>query len=303
MPGYNPMPNNGKIVKEILDTANSPVAKMRLYSTGVAPNNLLDNGEAIAGQKSCLACGNCIDACPVVLREADKIDFQADRNSLHLEEVVGDSCIRCYNCVKACPQVDRPIKMMAVRNRLTETVLHWWMAAAYILTATTGILLYHFRGEWDPAGLFSFLVIWSHRTGAIMWLATPFLFFFIDRGHFIRTIRGISSFGSKDFAWWKDRFKFWFGGGQRNFEGEYNSGQKTWYYLLFGAMLIMGVTGLWRWIAGPSIDPDVLDVIRTIHVFCAYFIDVSFVYHFGRKAFFRLYRRTRHVVRDSWSVN
>ncbi|MDL2226064.1 cytochrome b/b6 domain-containing protein [Deltaproteobacteria bacterium OttesenSCG-928-M10] len=297
------MPNNGKIVKEILDTASSPVAKMRLYSGGVAPNNLLDNGELVAGQKSCLACGNCIDACPVVLREADKIDFQADRNSLHLEEVVGDSCIRCYNCVKACPQVDRPIKMMAVRNRLPEMVFHWWMVVAYVMAATTGILLYHFRGEWDPAGWFSFLVIWAHKTGAAMWLLTPFLFLFLDRSHFVRTIRGISSFGPADLDWWKARFKFWFGGGQRNFEGEYNSGQKTWYYALFGAMLIMGVTGLWRWIAGPSISPDTLDIIRTIHVFCAYFIDISVLYHLGRKFFFRLYRRTRHIVRDSLSAN
>ncbi len=191
---------------------------------------------------------------------------------------------------------------MAARNRLTETVLHWWMAVSYILAASTGILLYHFRGEWDPAGWFSFLVISAHKTGAIMWLATPFLFLFNDGGRFGRLIRGISSFGRKDFAWWTERFKFWFGGGGRNFEGEYNPGQKTWYYLLFGAMFIMGLTGLWRWIAGDSIDTGVLDTIRTIHVYCAYCIDISFVYHFGRKAFFRLYRRTRHIVRDSLPV-
>lgn len=303
MPGYTPLSNNGKIVKDILDTASSPVAKMRLYSTGVAPNNLLDNAEAIAGQKACLACGNCIDACPVVLREVDKIDFQADRNSLHLEEVVGDSCIRCYNCVKSCPQVDRPIKMLAIKSRLPEIVFHWWMAVAYVLTAGTGIIIYHFRAEWDAAGWLNFFSINLHKAGAVMWLLTPFLFFFLDRRHFNRMVRGIASFGSKDIDWWKERFKFWFKGGQRNFEDEYNSGQKTWYYVVLGSMLIMGITGIWRWAAEPTISPGTLAVIKWIHILCAYCIDISFIYHFRRKFLFRLYRRTRHVVRDSLRVN
>lgn len=303
MPGYNPLSNNGKIVKDILDTANSPVAKMRLYSAGIAPNNLLDNGETIAGQKACLACGNCIDACPVVLREVDKIDFQAFRNSLHLEEIVDDSCIRCYNCVKACPQVDRPIKMLAIRNRLPEIVLHWWMAIAYLLSAGSGIILNHFRWEWEADGWFNFLDISLHKVGAIMWLLTPFLFFFLDRKHFTRMIRGITSLGPKDFVWWKERLKFWFGGGKRNFEGEYNSGQKLWYFVVLGTMLILGITGIWRWIAGPTMSADGLATIRMIHIVCAYCIDISFIYHFGRKVFFRLYRRTRHVVRDSLRIN
>jgi cytochrome b subunit of formate dehydrogenase/NAD-dependent dihydropyrimidine dehydrogenase PreA subunit len=303
MPGYIPLSCNSIIVKDILDTANSPVAKMRLFSNGVAPNNLLDNGGAIVGQKACLACGNCIDACPVVLREVDQVDLQAWRNSLHLEEIVGDACIRCYNCVKACPQVDRQIKLLAVRNRLPEIAFHWWMAFAYILTASSGIIIYHFRGEWDTTGWFTFFAIALHKLGAVMWLLTPFLFFILDRKHFKRTLQGITSLGPKDADWWKERLKFWFAGGKRNFEGEYNSGQKIWYLVILGAMTILGVTGLWRWLAGPDISSGLLRVIRDIHVFCAYVIDVSVLYHLGRKVLFRLFRRTRHIIRDSLRVN
>jgi ferredoxin len=302
MPDHGPTALSGGIIKNILDTTNSPVAKMRLYSGGLAANNLLDNGEQVAGQKSCLACGNCVDSCPVVLREVDAVGLQTDRNSLHLEEIVGDSCLRCYRCVRACPQVDRSIKMLAVRSRFPETVFHWWMALAYVITATTGILIYHFQGEWAPGGWFVFCARALHKTGAVMWLLTPILFFLLDRTHFDRMVAGITKLGSADLDWWKGRFKFWFGGGPRNCEGEFNSGQKTWYLTVVGSMLILGTTGLWRWMAGDGISEGTLSVIKTIHVYCAYVLDISFVYHFGRKALFRLFRRIRHVLRDSAPV-
>lgn len=301
MSGYDKVSLNRGIVTDILDTAFSPVAKMRLLSGGMAPNNLLMCSNEAAGQKACIACGNCIDACPVVLREVDKVEMQTDRNSLHLEEIVGESCIRCYRCVRACPQVDRPIKMVATKNRIYETIFHWWLAIAYLLTAASGILLNHFREDWT--GLFLNLGSAVHKIGAIMWLLSPVLFYIFDRKNFRRMGKAIVSFNGKDWGWWKERFKFWFAKGKRNFEGEYNSGQKIWYFVIFGTMLVLGVTGIIRWIWEPVLPEQTLNIMILIHIIAAYCIDISFIYHFGRKALFRLYRRTRHIFVDTADFN
>lgn len=300
MPGLNPMPQNRDMITNILDTAWSPVAKLRLLSTGISPNHLLNTTNDIVGQKECLACGNCIDACPVVLREEDSVNLQTDRNSLHLETIVEDSCLRCYSCIKVCPQVDRPLKLLAAKHRFTEKFVHWWMAIAYLLTAASGILLNHFRNDWT--GLWLVFDSFAHKTGAIMWLLAPILFIYFDRYHFKRMIKAISSLSKMDAVWWKERFKFWFGKGKRNFEGEYNSGQKIWYFVVLGTMLVLGVTGIIRWIWEPVLPDQTLQILILIHVIAAYTIDISFIYHFGRKAFFRLYRRTRQIFRDAYSI-
>ena len=294
MPGLNSLVQNREMITSTLDTAWSPVAKMRMMSDGISPNNLLTcEHDELVGQKACLACGNCIDACPVVLREEDTVDLQAHRNSLHLEEIVGESCLRCYQCVQVCPQVDRTVKNYVTRHRITERMVHWWMAIAYLLTAGTGVSLYHFREDWSP--IFILLISLSHKLGAIMWILSPFLFYYFDRYHFNRTLAAITSLGGKDFAWWGEFIKSVFGSAKRPFEGEYNSGQKTWYLVVVGGMLVLTITGGIRWVWEGSIPVATMHVINMIHIAAGVTVDVSLIYHFGRKLLVRTYKKTRRV--------
>jgi len=53
-------------LERILDENNCPVARMRLFSQGVQTNNRVVMYEPVTGDKGCIACGNCVDACPVV---------------------------------------------------------------------------------------------------------------------------------------------------------------------------------------------------------------------------------------------
>ncbi|KJS46841.1 cytochrome b/b6 domain-containing protein [Desulfosporosinus sp. BICA1-9] len=297
MPRLNPLPQNREMITKILDTPSSPVAMFRLLSGGVSPNNLLENSELIVGQKACLACGNCVDACPVVLREEDKIDLQVHRTSLHLEIIVEESCLRCYSCIKVCPQVDRPLKLLAAKHRITEKLVHAWIAVVYLLTAGTGIFLNHFRG--DSSDFLINLDSTAHKIGAIMWLLAPVLFYFFDKYHFKRTMKGILSLGTHDFTWWKETIKALFSKGKRPFQGEYNSGQKTWYLVVLGTMLVLGVSGMVRWIWADSLSTTTLNLIIWIHVLAAYTIDISFVYHFGRKLLTRSVKKFRQIFRDS----
>ena len=301
MPGLNSLPQNREMITKILDTPSSPVAMFRLLSGGVSLNNLLENSELAVGQKVCLACGNCVDACPVVLREQDKIDLQMHRTSLHLETIVEDSCLRCYSCIKVCPQVDRPLKLLAAKHRITEKLVHAWLAVAYLLTAGTGIFLNHFRADWSDS--FISLDSTAHKIGAIMWLLAPVLFYFFDKYHLKRTIKSVISLNTHDLSWWKEAIKALFSKGKRPFQGEYNSGQKTWYLVVLVTMFVLGVSGIVRWIWEDSLTTTTLNLIIWIHVITAYTIDISFAYHFGRKLLTRTVKRVRHIFRDSLNID
>lgn len=301
MPGLKTLPQNRDMITNLLDTAWSPVAKMRLLSGGISPNNLLDGGDEIVGQKACIACGNCVDACPVVLRELDCVQSQTNRNSLYLETIVDDKCLRCYQCIQACPQVDRAIKLTATRHRITERIAHWWLGIAYVITAISGILIYHSRNDWSQ--MFTFEVSAVHKLGAIMWLLAPILFLLFDRYHFSRTLKAITSLGLRDVVWWKDFIKSVFTKAKRPFEGEYNTGQKTWYIVVLGSMFVLGVSGILRWGWEDSMNLRTLKQIILIHTIAARVIDISFAYHFGRKLFVRALKRSRHIFRDSYSCN
>ena len=112
-----------KVLSDILDENFSPVARMRLFSRGVQTNNRLSKFQPATADKGCLACGNCIDACPVV-REKKHFEFlQNKRTSMSLETIVGEDCRRCYKCVKACPQVSKETKEVVTKLKQIAPVV------------------------------------------------------------------------------------------------------------------------------------------------------------------------------------
>jgi len=299
VPGLKTLSQNRELIHAILDTPWSPVAKFRLLSSGISPNNLLEGGDEVAGQKACIACGNCVDACPVVLRERRRVDLQTERTSLQLEQIVDEECLRCYRCVQACPQVDGKLKIVATRHRLTEKLVHWWMAIGYLLLAATGIAMNHFGRDWND--FFYMLVSMAHKCGAVIWLSSPFLFFFFDRYHFNRMMKAVFSFGRKDLAWWKQAIRSVFSKEKHPFQGEYNSGQKYWYLIIFLTMTVLGVTGIIRWFWADTISGEMMAAFILVHIIFAYVIDLNFAYHFGRKLLSRAIQWFRLMSRETVS--
>jgi len=110
------------ILNEILSLKVPPVARCRLLSSGFSPGHALDVAEDLAGVKACLACGNCIDICPVLAREPHRRQRTEQRTSMALENLVAEDCDRCYACVMVCPQVDTTIKYYVVNNRTIEVM-------------------------------------------------------------------------------------------------------------------------------------------------------------------------------------
>ena len=125
-----------KSLDAILDEKEPPVARARLLSEGMKPYHRLNlDSEDVVGDQGCLACGNCIDSCPILRKEPGRFDDTAQRTSFALESTVGEDCEQCYSCLLACPQVDTEIKDYVVDERIEESIppsATWWWIDHYL---------------------------------------------------------------------------------------------------------------------------------------------------------------------------
>ena len=110
------------ILNLILNTHSPPVGRCRLLSSGFSPAHALNIAEDITGHKECLGCGNCIDICPILLREPSRREKTEQRTSMALESIVGEDCDLCDACILVCPQVDTTIKNYVVNRRMVEVM-------------------------------------------------------------------------------------------------------------------------------------------------------------------------------------
>ena len=118
------------ILRLIFSQPRPHVARCRLLSSGFGPSHMLKIVEDLTGVKTCLGCGCCMDACPVLARDSKRRLRCDARSSMALETLVGEDCDRCGNCVLACPQVDPTIKHYLVQTHLAEGMAELLSAAA-----------------------------------------------------------------------------------------------------------------------------------------------------------------------------
>jgi len=108
------------VLRHVFSLPYPPVARCRLLSSGFGYGYMLKTSDDLAGSKACLGCGCCMDACPVLARDAKRRKRSEARTSMALETLVGEDCDRCGNCALACPQVDPTIKHFLVQTHLAE---------------------------------------------------------------------------------------------------------------------------------------------------------------------------------------
>jgi ferredoxin len=112
-----------RTLDRIFDMKEPPVARTRLLSTGMELyNRLHSEGRDLSSDKGCIACGNCVDSCPVLRREPERLERTAQRTSMALESIVGEDCEQCYACILACPQVETNLKDFVVDTRVPEVI-------------------------------------------------------------------------------------------------------------------------------------------------------------------------------------
>ncbi|MFH1351871.1 MAG: cytochrome b/b6 domain-containing protein [Pseudomonadota bacterium] len=271
-----------RTVDLLLDEKNCPVARMRLLSEGLSLNNRLFIPDDVIGDKGCLSCGNCVDACPVVREKYRFIFMQNRRTSMALENMVGEECRRCYKCIMACPQVTKPMKEYSSAFRRGEKIVHTLSALLVFTLAMTGITMTHY-GDFLPMQDLT-LLQYAHRVLGALFLLMPVLYLILDRRHMIRFLRRIVAWNRKDVAWLKallfhirDHKRY-----PMPSRGEFNPGQKGWYlYVLFILYPVIGMTGIIQWL-GLSygyVNISLLNGIILIHMIIALITDLLLFLH------------------------
>ena len=231
------------LTDHILDEIICPVARMRLLSAGMNENTRLLAYSQVIGDKACLACGNCVDACPVVSEKHGFIYLSNQRTSMALEHLVGLECRRCYRCIQSCPQVDKPIKEYAAGFRRGEKVIHMLVAISIVMLALSGMVLSHYRDILPFPEVFLLDVV--HRVCGVILLGLPFLYVLLDRKHFLRWLRKVFRWQKADRLWIR-MFMRHIKDHRNNpipYKGEFNPGQKAWYGYITLMIPVMTATG------------------------------------------------------------
>jgi len=250
----------------ILDENNCPVARMRLFSQGIQINNRIYAYETITGDKGCLSCGNCIDACPVVREKKRFLFVQNQRTSMALENIVGLECRRCYACIRACPQVEKPVKEFSFGYRRAEKFVHAYAATLIFLLAATGIFIFHY-GAIVP-GWQRLSVMGVHAFLGFFLLAAPILYFLLDRPHFVRALSSSFRFGREDL---------------------------NWFSYLIVVVPVLGLTGLIN-LMGESVVGQTLVVSSNwIHALFAMITDALILIHLYFKILRHIFRNIREM--------
>lgn len=140
------------------------------------------------------------------------------------------------------------------RYRLTDMLMHWSVAAGFILALITGYLIF-FQGTSTlldhSAGHTTRLV---HRIGALFFVLAPAVYFIFSKKRF--GFLTAFKWNKSDIGWLKAAPKHYFiGGDGMPPQAKYNTGQKMYYLfaVVFGFLLAVTGFALWfDWFTGAA---------------------------------------------------
>ena len=294
-----------RTLDSILDETQCPVARMRLFSEGISLNSRLFIPDEVLGDKGCLACGNCVDACPVVKEEYGFVFVQNQRTSMSLENMVGEECRRCYKCIVACPQVTKMIKEYAAAFRRGERIVHLLTAVLIISLAASGITLLHYS---DFLPLLEIkLLRWSHRVLGLLLLLMPVLYLVLDKRHLVRFLGNIFFWNRTDWDWLKALMRHIGNGKKHSIPArvQFNPGQKAWYlYIVSIVFPVLGITGVVQWLGLDYgyLNPSFLSIVMLLHMIFALATDMLLFVHVYLK-YLRSWALTAFDVVESFITN
>ena len=283
--------SNASNLGRILDDNNCPVARLRLFSQGIQANNRIYAYKTITGDKGCLACGNCIDACPVIREKKRFLFIQNQRTSMALENIVGHECRRCYACIRACPQVAKPVKEFSFGFRRAEKFIHAYTATLIFFLAVTGIFFFHF-GMIVP-GWQRLIVKGIHVFLGLFLLVSPLLYFLLDRPHFLRALKFSFQFSREDLYWLKEFWHFIKSPQHKSLPcwKEFNTYHKFWFVYLIVVVPVFGLTGIINLMGESVVGQFWSTFSESIHTIFAMVTDALILLHLYFKVL-------RHIFRD-----
>lgn len=263
----------------ILDDPWSPVARFRLLSSGINPNSRLMASSQVAGDNGCLACGNCIDACPVVRQNVGLVFDQNLRTSMALENFVQEECRRCYRCVAACPQVSKGLKEVTSGFRRVEKIVHFLAAFVVVSLALTGVTRLHFENA--LSGSDANFLKYVHRALGSVSILIPLIYYKLDIGHFRRSARRIFCWGKSDMEWLKNAGSHLFSpaGNKKISRNEFNPAQKFWYLFVLSFFPVLYISGALIIFMGGSAEDTTTINLKLLHMVAALSFDIMLFVH------------------------
>lgn len=263
----------------ILDEPWSPVARFRLLSSGINPNSRLLASSEVAGDNGCLACGNCIDACPVVRQNVGLVFDQNLRTSMALENFVQDECRRCYRCVAACPQVSKGLKEVTSGFRRVEKIAHILAAFIVVSLALTGVTRLHYGNI--LSGFEAKFLMYAHRALGLASILVPVGYYKLDIGHFRRSARSIFRWGKSDVEWLKNAGSHLFSpaGNKKISRNEFNPAQKFWYLFVLSFFPVLYISGVLIIFMGGSAEDTTTINLKLLHMVAALSFDIMLFVH------------------------
>lgn len=279
---------------KILDRAHPPVGKLRVMSGGLSPANTFKAHEHVAGSAACIACGNCVDACPVLMDRGARLWVM--RTSMSLETLVGTDCRRCNRCVMACPQVDSVLKEATRAHRRVERVAHYLIAISFVILSLTGLAIYYIVPT--QSTVVHDVLGALHRLAAIGFVAAPLLVVLGDPSHARRTLSRLPRWTADDTRWLKDlaRFLVSFGRRGRFMRGDLNPGQRLWYLLIIAALLAAPPTGIAIWLGESVTGIGTAVLLIAVHTTIARVADIAVLQHIVYKVVWPVMRNIRNLV-------
>jgi cytochrome b subunit of formate dehydrogenase len=265
--------------QHLLDEAWSPVARFRLLSDGVNENTRLLDSSQVTGDRACLACGNCVDVCPVVKLNVGLVIDQNQRTSMSLENYVQEECRRCYRCVETCPQVSKDLKEYTAGFRRVEKIVHLLAAFTIVSLAVTGVTHSHYV---DVLGSFEADSLkYAHRTIGVLSIFIPILYYKLDISHFRRTVKKIFIWGNADWEWIKNTGSHIFTPSNHKAlaRNEFNPGQKIWYLFIMSFFPVLYLSGLSPMFMGGSNESTSLVNLKVFHMMFALPFDIMLFIH------------------------
>jgi cytochrome b subunit of formate dehydrogenase/uncharacterized protein YbaR (Trm112 family) len=263
----------------LLDEAWSPVARFRLLSDGVNENARLLNYSEVYGDRACIACGNCVDACPVVKQNEGLVFSQNQRTSMALENFVQEECRRCYRCVNSCPQVGKELKEYAAGFRRVEKIVHLFAAFCIISLAATGVIHSHYANV--LGGFEANFLKYAHRTIGVLSICIPILYYKLDIRHFRRTVKKVFTWGEGDVQWVKDTASHISSAknSARIYRNEFNPAQKIWYLFIMSLFPLLYLSGFGAMFMGSVFKDTSLINPKMFHMVFALSFDLMLFIH------------------------
>lgn len=141
---------------------------------------------------------------------------------------------------------------------------HWIHTAAFLTLIVTGAILF-FPGAGAPAA--GGLTRYIHRVAAVIFVAMPVIYFFLNPRMVFHFIKETFTWGKDDWGWVQAAPLYYFGGdeGKMPPQGHVNTGQKMWQLIVLGTGILFLISGFIMWFFKDTVSTNIFQWCVIIH--------------------------------------